>query len=543
MKDKTDIMKKTDRTDSSPGSMSRRDFMKIAGGAALVAGSGFLAGNSFAGAVKATAPTEPVNILLIITDQQHFDTIAAGGCPYVTTPAFDKIKTSGLSFKMSYTTNPVCSPARSSIFTGRMPSETGVYKNQLSIRADIPNLDQWFSQETNYETIYSGKWHTPSSYQRNIDGFTVINTGIGGQGNLCDTNTSRACEGFLWNRTNTEPFLMVAALLQPHDICEWLRLNTYVPAELRYPELAGQLPALPDNFNFDPNEPAAVINRRASTDPAKGGGWSEEHWRYYRYCYYRHIEMVDAEIGRILQALEDTGHAQDTLIVFTSEHGEGMGHHQWVRKSCLYEETANIPLIFSLPGHILENQVDTTHLVSGIDIMPTLCDYAGIAPPPGGLGKSLKPLLEGTPVPWRAFLVSEVKSNTGRMVRTERYKYITYVDDPVEQLFDMQTDPGETVNLAADPQHASTLSAHKEMLRAWETQMDVAPDLPNADAWWRKGCDFTGEGLVNGTDLRELAQFWLAGPNLIEKYDFNNDNIVNYADFTTFSKHWKEQIE
>ena len=459
--------------------INRRDFIKLSSGAvALLADSAVYAG-------RRDRKPKPKNIVLIFTDQQHIDTIAAGGCNHVRTPALDRLKTSGVSFTQSYTANPVCSPARSAILTGRTSSECDVYVNGRSIRSEIPNLGQWFSEHTDYETFYAGKWHLPRTYTSNIPGFGVINTGIGGFGYLCDTVMSRACEGFLRNRSKSEPFLLVASFMQPHDICEWLRLNMNNPAGLRYPELADKLPELPDNFEFDSNEPDRIKKTRSGNEPFKGK-WSKEQWRYYRWSYYRHIEHVDAEIGRVLEALEQSGHAKDTLIVLTSDHGEGMGHHQMVRKSTLYEEAARVPLLFSWPGHISENRTDTTHLTSGMDIMPTLCDFAGIKPPENMRGRSMRSILEGATTKGNEYIVTEVSSNTGRMVRTNNYKYITYRNDTIEQLFDMKNDPGETRNLAANARYSSTLAEHQILLREFESKLDVPSTVPNSDVWRHK---------------------------------------------------------
>lgn len=477
-------MNKNSTTKQSGCLVNRRDFIKLGGGAAALLANGTLTRNIFAG--RRSNRPKPKNILLIITDQQHIDTIAAGGCSHVRTPALDRLKTSGISFTQSYSANPVCSPARSSIFTGRTSSETAVYVNGRPIRSDIPNLGQWFSQQTDYETFYAGKWHLPRTYTKNIPGFKVINTGIGGFGYLCDTVMSRACEGFLRNRSKSKPFLLVASFMQPHDICEWLRLNMENTGRLRYPELAAELPELPDNFEFDRNEPEDIRQRRLRNEPAKGK-WYKEQWQYYRWSYYRNIEHLDSEVGRILQALEDGGYAKDTLIVLTSDHGEGMGHHQMVRKNSLYDESSKVPLIFSWPGHISKNKTDTTHLASGLDIMPTLCDYAGIKPPKNMRDSSLRSILEGKSVPANRYIVTEVSTNTGRMVRTPSFKYITYKDNPVEQFFDMRGDPGETKNLAKESRYALVLAEHRKMLREWERRLDVPPSVPNANVWRTAG--------------------------------------------------------
>jgi len=438
-----------------------------------------------AGAVRTlAAPAARVrpNILLVITDQQHIDTIAAAGCAHLRTPAMDRLAARGTLFTQSYSANPLCSPARAAIFTGRTSCEAGVYKNGLPIRADIPNLGQWLADQAGYETVYSGKWHVPRSFTSFIPGFTVINTGIGGQGNIGDTCASLACEGYLRNRSRAKPFFMVASFLQPHDICEWLRLNSSHLDSLPYPGLRDQLPPLPANFGFDPDEPAAITMRRLGNEGARNE-WTPEQWRYYIWSYYRHVEMVDAEVGRVLQALDDNGYADSTVVVFTADHGEGTAHHQMTRKNQLYDEAARVPFIISWPGRMPQGRTDDEHLITGMDIAPTLCDCAGVKPPPRMRGKSLRPLLEGRDKQWHSHIVAEVHVNTGRMVRTPRYKYIRYVDDPVEQLFDMAADPGELTNLVRDSRHGDALREHRKLLRQWERGLDVAPKTPNADKW------------------------------------------------------------
>jgi choline-sulfatase len=258
------------------------------------------------------------------------------------------------------------------------------------------------------------------------------------------------------------------------------------PGKLRYPELASELPELPENFQFDRSEPESTKKRRLGNEPFKGN-WDEEQWRYYRWSYYRHIEHLDAEIGRVLTALEDRGCIDDTLIVLTSDHGEGMGHHQMVRKSSFYDEAARVPLLFSWPGHIAEDKTDEVNLASGLDVMPTLCDYAGIKSPTNMRGVSLRPILEGGSGEVRDCIVSEGNTNTGRMLRTRNFKYIKYVDDPVDQLFDMINDPGETRNLAANSRYASALAEHRKLLVGHERQLDTPKDIPHAEFWRTNG--------------------------------------------------------
>lgn len=486
-------MKGDPRDASLSRRVTRRDALKIGAGAVASLTGGLTFGRSPVSAdgrgTRAIGRQTPPNVVLIITDQQHRDTIAALGCRYAATPGQDRLVEAGVSFLRCYSSNPICSPARSSIFTGRMASETGVWTNGLAIHPSVPNIGQWLSEQAGYETVYTGKWHLPGSRTPSIPGFRVPVTGLGGQGNLGDTSVSLACEGFLRNRTSDAPFLLVASFLQPHDICQWLRTNQANVDEVRYPEITDELPPLPDNFAIGPDEAPAVTRRRQGNEPVPGG-WSELHWRYYRWSYFRMIEQVDAEIGRVLRALEESGQAGSTLVLVVSDHGEGMGHHQMVRKNFLYDEAAAVPLLVSFPGRARAGAVDDRHPVSQLDIVPTICDYAGVEAPPLQRGQSLRPLLEGEDLD-REFIVSEISAGPfARMVRTERHKYLEYIErpsqPPYEQLFDMIADPGETTNLVGGAEAAGTLGEHRRMLAQWEASLELAPGLPE-DRVWPKG--------------------------------------------------------
>lgn len=143
-----------------PFTLGRREFIKLSSGAASLLAVPLSPASQANAAVGSRT-----NVLLIITDQQYNDTISAHGCKYVKTPALDKLMKRGTSFRISLSPNPVCCPARSSIFTGRATTETGVIGNKQAgrMRKDIPNLGQWLSKQANYETIYAGKWHLPQS--------------------------------------------------------------------------------------------------------------------------------------------------------------------------------------------------------------------------------------------------------------------------------------------------------------------------------------------------------------------------------------------
>jgi arylsulfatase A-like enzyme len=446
--------------------VTRRQFLQTSAAGAAAAAVGLGASRSF-GAPAVGKPPRP-NILFINTDQQGLDTLSAYGCPDVCTPNMDRLARRGTSFMQSYCADPVCCPSRTSWFTGRPPAENGVVLNSVPLVANMPDLGQLFGQ-AGYQAFYAGKWHVP---ERDVtQSFHALPAGLG-QGELGDAGVSRAAQGFLRNYRESDPFFLTLGFLQPHDVCYWIMQHHREIGALPYPELAGHLPELPANFQFDPREPELIQKRRAAG--RKAGGWSELHWRYYLWSYYRHVEMADAEIGRVLDALDDSPHAQNTLIVFTADHGEGRARHQMVTKGFLYDSAAMVPLVIAWPGNVAENHRDTSHLVSGLDFAPTVCDYARVAPPPKARGRSLRPLLESAATTWREFVISS-SAITGRMVRTADFKYIGYSDGPTVQLFDMQNDSWETRNVAGESKYDATLADHRKLLADWEAPFDVAP--------------------------------------------------------------------
>ena len=195
--------------------------------------------------------------------------------------------------------------------------------------------------------------------------------------------------------------------------------------------------------------------------------WTAEDWRLHRWAYARLVERADAEIGTVLDALRQSGLEGDTVVVFTSDHGEMDASHKLEHKSMPYEEATRVPFIVSRKGVTPAGRVNTTDLVStGLDLIPTLCDLAGIATPPVLKGRSVKPLVmhPGAKEDWRKCLVGE---NEGcRMVWTRRFMYAVYDHgQPREFLADLEHDPGEMVNLAVDPNYAAILSAHRALLR------------------------------------------------------------------------------
>ncbi len=234
---------------------------------------------------------------------------------------------------------------------------------------------------------------------------------------------------------------------------------------------AKHCPPLPPNFEPQAQEPEAirmVLEQRLFKKHARET-WSDEKWRMHRWAYCRLTEMVDAHIGRVLDAVRESGLEENTLIIFSSDHGDMDSAHRMEHKTVLYEEPLRIPLIVSYKGVTPPGFVDDTHLVSnGLDLLPTLCDYAGIEPPDDLTGQSFRSSAEGrTPQSWRTHLGLE--GEFGYALRSERYKYILYDSgENREQLVDLEKDPGEMNNWATDSAYQDILKEHRGYFQSWQ---------------------------------------------------------------------------
>jgi len=460
--------------------ITRKEFLRAAGlSGAVLAQSRWL---------KAAAPKQRPNIIFIITDQQHAGMMSCTGNPYLKTPAMDRLAASGARFEMAYSANPVCLPARFSFFTGRMPSAAGIRHNEDRTRG-IPegivtqSMGGLF-RDGGYETVYGGKIHLPRDMGLDDIGFTDLTRDE--RGKLADASAQ-----FI-KQPHEKPFLLVASFINPHDIC-YMAINDHLRSQGKRPidNVASKImedlieeprknleefvekhcPPLPDNFDVPELEPECITEKYVKERTFRWYArekWSPEMWRLHRWAYCRLTEMVDEEIGRVLDAVRDAGIEDNTLIVLTSDHGDHASAHRLEHKSILYEGATRIPFIMSYRGVIPADAVDETHLVSnGLDLLPTLCDYAGIVPPKDLLGTSVRALAEGKPIPsWRDHLV--VESQNGRMIRTAGFKYNVYDSgEHREQLIDLKNDPGEMKNLAYDGRYRTVLEQHRALLAEW----------------------------------------------------------------------------
>jgi arylsulfatase A-like enzyme len=455
---------------STLDSATRRQFM---GGAAAL-------GAASAARSPSAARGRP-NVLFIVSDQ--WSPLAAGldgANRTLRTPAADSIAAGGMRFDNAYCSFPLCSPSRASLLMGRMPHECGVMFNFQgsdrggAIPESTPRLGDLFS-EAGYDTGYFGKEHLDGAGYRGFrerGSLEYPGAGAVADGSALDPVFVRDALGFIRARRD-KPFLAVVSLINPHDIC-------YVPSGPVSPEkktMVGITTAFsPSYWRAGENGPKGKYLRGLDLPPLRPNfnavsplsrrrPWTEEEYRTYLATYYLLIENTDWHIGCLLGALREAGIEKNTLVLFTADHGEQMGSHQLIGKMVFYEEAARVPLAISWPGVIRPGQV-SRGLVSGIDVLPTLCNYVGARIPSGVTGRSLRPLVEQASAPWRGSLVSETE--TARMLRYGRHKYIRYKPARhLEMLFDLENDPGETRNLAEDPGHNSELEDHRKMLDAW----------------------------------------------------------------------------
>ena len=416
------------------------------------------------------------NILLIMTDQQSADTLSCAGNRYIRTPAMDRLAASGVRFEKAYCTTPLCVPSRMSAMTGRMPREVGAAIN-FKPQPDAPHVPVLgrVLADAGYDPALVGKWHlTFDTEAADIHGFSFPGPV---RNNRVDFDIVDGCRGFLEKRRE-DPFFLAANFVNPHDICQWARGEELPNGPIPAAPPPEECPPLPDNFTPPEGEPSVLREKVQPTHPKAYPtiNWDEGRWRQYRWAYFQLVQKVDADIGRLLELLEETGNARNTVVIFTSDHGDGSAHHRWNQKQVLYDETARIPFIVSDPEGP-DGTADHNHLVSmGLDLLPTVCDYAGTAVPDGLRGRSVRPLARGQKPAWREQIVidtefcsfGETTGITGRALRTHQFKYTVYSEgERREQLFDMNTDPGELENLAANVSYRHVLEEHRSKLRAW----------------------------------------------------------------------------
>lgn len=435
------------------------------------------------------AETRRPNIVLIVTDQQQADMLSCAGNPYLRTPNLDEMAAGGVRFDCAYSSNPVCMPARVSMMTGHYPSRFGIGYDSDG-RAQVPETHvqaclPWVLQRAGYTTWFGGKTHWATGMNPASIGFQQA------IGDARDELADHAA-AFIKSR-HDRPFFLTTAFINPHDIC-FLSIDDFTAANgmpRRYEKsvkeratlaealsrmngrtraefAAAECPPLRVNHGIPACEPDAIRESLQDFRAWLRANWTDADWRVHRYAYCRLTESVDAQVGRVLSALRDAGLEEDTLVIVSSDHGDLDGAHRLEHKDYFYDECARVPFVLRYTSSVPAGCVNAEHLVgASTDLFATICDFAGVRPPDGLPGSSVRPLAEGAKaVVWRDFLVAESKN--GRMVRTAQYKYTVYFTGVIrESLVDMLADPGEMVNLAGRPEFAAEMARHRELLAGW----------------------------------------------------------------------------
>jgi arylsulfatase A-like enzyme len=409
-----------------------------------------------------TSLKERPNILFIHVDQMHWEAMSAYGNAHVKTPAMDKIAEDGYSFRAAYASMPQCCPARACWYTGLTSCETGMPTNRNKLRQDIPDLGQWLTKHGNYKAAYAGKWHVNG---RDVTrSFDLLYGKPIGKGEYIDGSVARACMGFLENYTGDEPFFLNAGFLNPHDCC-YSCGAAGGQGKLRFAEeIEDRLPPLPENW-------VKSVRPWGFT-----GDWTELDWRYYIYTYYRWVEMVDAEIASLYDALMNSRFADNTVVIFTSDHGDGLGFHGRISKGYMEEEAWRVPTIIVDPGKALKGMQDEEHLSIGVDIAATICDYAQVPMLPNmTIGKSLRSFAEGKKVDdWREYIVGESFLGGGQVaVRDKQYKTIFYCDGKPAKVYNLKNDPLEMNNLSSMSEGKAVMARHEAFLFEYLNKIEI----------------------------------------------------------------------
>ena len=419
------------------------------------------------------AATKP-NVVLLIADDMNDWVTPLGGHPQTRTPNLETLARRGTLFTNAHTAAPACKPARAAMWSGMRPATTGMYLNGQDEEAFWSRYGDLFAHfaANGYRTYGSGKiFHSPA---RNAQVFDVashpfatksegatkqrygdINVGTNRASELHDVKVSKWAQAELAKpEIGQQPFLMALGFFTTH--LPWVvpaeRLRPFPPdGEIILPTtLAGDLDDLPTlgrrfawatAFAGTPTQdvPYAESEHKKVID---AGGWkiAVRH-------YLAAIHFVDRIVGEIIEVLEAQGLADDTIIVFTSDHGWQLGEKQSWRKFALWETATRVPMIVVAPH--LPGGRRTHRPVNLLDVFPTLVDLAAIDPPAGLEGRSLVPLLQDPAAGWEAPTLTTYDRNN-HAVRDDRHRYIRYSDGG-EELYDHESDPDEFHNLAGDP--------------------------------------------------------------------------------------------
>ncbi|MGY8768174.1 MAG: sulfatase-like hydrolase/transferase [Pirellulales bacterium] len=434
------------------------------------------------------------NVLFLLSDDQRPDTIAALGNPVIKTPNLDALAKRGVSFTRAVCANPICTPSRAEIMTGC----SGFRNDVLDFGKPInTGLTTWATamKQAGYHTWYVGKWHnngrpTDHGYEetlglysggggrwakptqdwkgQQITGYRgwvfqddqkkmYPEKGVGLTADISSKFADAAIE-FI-QRKPKRPFFLHVNFTAPHDplLRPFDEQHQYTVDQIPLP--LNYLPQHPfDHGNFDGRDERLLPFPR-----------TKKIVRQTLAVYYAVISDMDAQVGRIIESLKATGQLENTLVIYSSDHGLGVGSHGIRGKQNMYEHTINVPLIFAGPG-VSQNQT-TTAQVYLRELYPTVCDLTGIMIPETVEGKSFVGVLTDTSKQHHTQIYGYFR-NKQRMIRTDQWKLVWYPEIDRTQLFDMITDRFETKDLAGEDSMADIVMKLRERLKAWQNSVE-----------------------------------------------------------------------
>lgn len=426
------------------------------------------------------------NLLLIMTDQLRHDCVGYVGRQPVKTPHLDSLAAAGVSFEHAYSAIPTCCPARQAFLRTKHPESFGAYWNYditFPIGALAPSEYTWSRElsRAGYRSSYLGKWHvnpdhTPLEYgydaYSGLDLYDELRRSrtIGGESGcswrgavddaeLGETRTHffarEAARAIREGAQSDRPWHVRLDFSEPHLPCKPTGrfAEMYDPAEL----------APWGNFGDALHGKPFIQRQQLKNWSVDGDRW--EDWAPVVARYFGAVSQVDDAIGVVLDALKDSGQFEETIVVFTADHGDLCGAHGMVDKHyVMYDEVVRVPLIICWPDGIDTPRVVESFVSSTLDVGPTILDLLGLPLPNDTHGRSLKALLDGTATESAeneivsTFNGAQFGLYCQRMLRTDRWKYVWNLTD-VDELYDLESDPFELTNRAQDAEYTETLTS------------------------------------------------------------------------------------
>ena len=449
------------------------------------------------------------DVLFISIDDLNDWVGPLGGHPQANTPNIDRLAAQGMVFANAYAPSMLCNPSRTAIMTGISPASSGVYTNgtdwrRTSTLQGIPTIPRYF-QDNGYLTTGAGKLFHSSTY--NPWAYFGYNDTTAWQAyfpsldrQLPDEITphTRPANGntlsvnFDWSAVSATDMAMgdgqvvtwsMDQILTDHDVPRFNAVGIYRPHLPWYlpqkyfdlhPLEQTELPAVVQNDLDDVPEIATSIGARGALNPSGIHDWviedeSKQRWREAVRAYLASISYADTMLGHLLDALEQSGRASNTIIVLWSDHGFHLGEKERWRKETLWRDATHVPLIIVAPG-VTTPGSRTDEAVSLVDLYPTVVELAGLEMPAHPEGTSLVPLLKEPDLAWDRAAVSTNQFGN-HAVSSDRYRYLRYSDGS-EELYDIEADPHEWNNLAGDPKYRDVIAEHAVWLPAHDEPTD-----------------------------------------------------------------------